>query len=77
MDTAYLLRLILCAACKNYKTEKYKVIIRNHVSEGREVTWICYVSYAEVSDIDAVSRNHTMDNFKSADVNNAVIRIFW
>jgi len=38
MDTAYLLRLILCAACKNYKTEKYKVIIRNHVSEGREVT---------------------------------------
>jgi hypothetical protein len=47
------------------------------MSEGRELTWICYLSYTEVSDIDAISRNHTMDNFKSADVNNAVFRIFW
>jgi len=77
MNKAYLLQLILCAACKKYKTAKYKVIIRNHMSEGREVTWICYVPHAEVSDIDAVSHNHTMDNFKSADVNNAVFRIFW
>jgi len=77
MDTAYLLRLILCAACKKYERAKYKVIIRNHMSEGRAVTWTCYVSYAEVSDTDAVSHNYTLDNFKSADVNNAVFRIFW
>jgi catabolite regulation protein CreA len=31
------------------------------MSEGREVTWICYVSYADVSDIDAVSCHHMMD----------------
>jgi len=77
MDTAYLLRLILCAARKKYKTAKYKVIIRNHMSEGMEGTWICYVSYAEVSDTDAVSCNHMIDNFKSADANNTVFRIFW
>jgi hypothetical protein len=38
MDTAYLLWLISCAACKKYKRAKYKVIIRNHMSEGRELT---------------------------------------
>jgi hypothetical protein len=47
------------------------------MSEGREVTWTCYVTYVKVSDIDAVSRNHTIVNFKSANVNNAVFRIFW
>jgi len=47
------------------------------MSEGREVTWIYYVSYAEVSDIDAVSCNHMMDNFISADANKTVFRIFW
>jgi hypothetical protein len=47
------------------------------MSEGREVTWICCVTYVKVSDIDAVSRNHMMVNFKSAEVNNAVFRIIW
>jgi hypothetical protein len=38
MDTAYLLQLILCVACKKYERAKYKVIIRNSMSEGREGT---------------------------------------
>jgi len=77
MDTAYLLWLISCAACKKVQESKVKGYNQKPHVRGRELTWIRYVSYAEVSDLHAVSRNHTMDNFKSADVNNAVFRIFW
>jgi hypothetical protein len=38
MEIAGLLQLTVRAEWKNYKKAKYKVIIRNHMSEGREVT---------------------------------------